>query len=409
MDNCRSFDGLGKTLSGSFDLPLSKSMVNRGLLLAALWPEITLSGISSASDSQFLQNVLGAVDESEIFVGAGGTTLRFALAYWASREGEEIILKGTDYLNQRPISQLVDALNALGADISYASKEGCAPLAIRGKRLQGGSLVLGHVQSSQFVSALMLLGPSMEKGLQLSWVSLPSKPYVLMTAAILREAGFEVLLHTAGVSIAPGQKPLKKKLYMEPDWSAVAFWCEAVALSKEADIFFPGFQEDSLQGDSKVIHYFEPLGVKYVFENGGLRLQKKSVLSPGHVIYNLIGEPDLAQALVTTMLLKGIPFEINGLSTLVGKETDRIAWMKSFASTLGISLETTPSSVRCLKYPSQLVQPTSAFGAMGDHRVAMALAPVSLQFPIDICEVEVVKKSYPDFWEHWEKALGQKV
>lgn len=405
MDNCRSFDSRNKTLSGSFNLPLSKSMVNRGLLLAALWPEITLSGISSASDSQFLQNVLGAIDESEIFVGAGGTTLRFALAYWANREGEEIILKGTDYLNQRPISQLVDALNALGADISYASKEGCAPLLVRGKELEGGTLDLGHVESSQFVSALMLLGPSMKKGLQLSWVSLPSKPYVLMTAAILREAGFEVLLHTTGVHISPGQKPLKKQLHMEPDWSAIAFWCEAVALCEEADLFFPGFKEDSLQGDSKVIHYFEPLGVKYTFEEGGLRLSKKAVLPPGHVIYNLIGEPDLAQALVTTMLLKGVPFEINGLSTLVGKETDRIAWMKSFASSLGISLETTPSSIRCLKYPSKLAQPKSPFSAMGDHRVAMALAPASLKFPLDICEVEVVKKSYPEFWEHWERAL----
>lgn len=406
MDDCRSFDSRGRSLSGSFDLPLSKSMVNRGLLLAAQWPEITLSGISSASDSQFLQNVLGAINESEIYVGAGGTTLRFALAYWANRDGEEVLLRGTEYLNQRPISQLVEALNELGADIKYASKEGCAPLLVRGKRLQGGSLNLGHVESSQFVSALMLLGPSMEKGLQLSWVSLPSKPYVLMTAAILREAGFEVKLHTAGVMIAPGQKPLKKRLHMEPDWSAIAFWCEAVALSEDADLFFPGFQEDSLQGDSKVIHYFDPLGVKSTFENGGLRLRKKSVLPPGHVIYNLIGEPDLAQALVTTMLLKGVPFEINGLSTLVGKETDRISWMKSFASSLGISLETTPSSVRCLKYPSQLVQPKTAFSALGDHRVAMALAPASLKFPLDICEVDVVKKSYPEFWKHWEQALS---
>jgi len=406
MGDRLALDAQGKSLKGTFQIPYSKSIVNRSLLLAALWPELTLGGMSSAKDSVFLKEVLGTIAEEEVFVGEGGTTLRFATAFWATQEGERIVLRGSDRLNARPISPLVDALNALGAKVSYEEQQGRAPLRIEGCKMKGGSLALGHVESSQFVTALMLIGPSLEKGLQLSWYSLPSRPYVVMTAALLREAGFSVELSTNGVRIAGGQKPVKKQLPVEPDWSAMSFWCEAVALSAEADLFFPGFKEDALQGDSKVIHYFEPLGVKAQFINGGLRLQKKAVLSPGNLIYNLIGEPDLAQALVLTMLIKRVPFEVNGLSTLCRKETDRIAWLKKVAYTLGMDLETTPSSVRMLTYPKQVWSELPVFDTEQDHRAAMSLAPLSLRMPITIEGPQVVEKSYPEFWSQWHEALS---
>ena len=402
-------DARGVNLQGTFQLPLSKSMVNRALLLAALWPELTLSGMSSAKDSVYLREVLGATDGTEVFVGEGGTTLRFAAAFWATQEGQTLVLSGTDRLNARPIAPLVEALNALGADISYTGVPGQGPLKIQGRRMKGGTLALGHVQSSQFVTALMLIGPSLEEGLALTWHSLPSRPYVVMTAALLREAGFEVELSTDGVRIPAGQTPERKRLHMEPDWSAMGFWCEAVALSTTADLFFPGFEDDALQGDSKVIHYFEPLGVRANFEQGGLRLRKKSVLSPGNLIYNLIGEPDLAQALILTMLLKRIPFEVNGLSTLEGKETDRIGWLKKVANSLVLDLETTPSSVRMLTYPKTTATDLPVFDTEQDHRAAMSLAPLSLVTPIAMTGAEVVGKSYPEFWEHWNAAIGSQA
>jgi 3-phosphoshikimate 1-carboxyvinyltransferase len=397
-------DARGRTLRGRFQLPLSKSMVNRALLLAALWPELTLSGMSSAKDSVFLRETLGATDGDVVFVGEGGTTLRFAAAFWATQPGQTLVLSGTDRLNARPIAPLVDALNALGAEITYTQEQGQGPLNIVGRKMEGGSIHLGHVQSSQFVTALMLIGPSLAQGLTLEWYSLPSRPYVVMTAALLREAGFEVQLSTSGVHIPAGQTPDRKQLHMEPDWSAVGFWCEAVALSEDADLLLEGFQEDALQGDSKVIHYFEPLGVRATFEPEGLHLRKKSVLAPGQLTYNLIGEPDLAQALVLTLLMKRIPFEVNGLSTLQGKETDRVAWLKKVASGLGMALETTPSSVRMLNYPKASVAELGPIDTEQDHRAAMSLAPLSLRLPVGITASEVVAKSYPEFWDHWAKA-----
>lgn len=194
---------------------------------------------------------------------------------------------------------------------------------------------------------------------------------------------------------------------MEPDWSAVAFWCQAVALSEQADILLPGFTADSLQGDSRVKDYFEPMGVKHTFTEAGLRLEKRAYLAPGELIYNLIGEPDLAQALILTMIMLRIPFEVNGLSTLTGKETDRIKALVDIASTFGVHLQSTPSSIRCKSYPEAFKQPESPFDSLEDHRVAMSLAPLSLRFPLTINNPEVTSKSYPEFWNHWSEATGK--
>lgn len=171
-----------RPIQAKFELPLSKSMANRGLLLAALYPEITLTGISTAKDSVFLRETLDAYAHGEVHVGAGGTTLRFATAYWATREGSSITLSGTPELNQRSIAPLVDALNALGGDITFINVPKQAPLLIKGRNLKGGSLHLGHVKSSQFVTALMLIAPTMRDGLHLEWDSVVSQPYLVMTA-----------------------------------------------------------------------------------------------------------------------------------------------------------------------------------------------------------------------------------
>ena len=388
-------------LHGTFELPLSKSMVNRALLLAALFPEITLSGMSSSSDSQYLQQVLEGYLGDSAMVGAGGTTLRFAAAYWACKEGASQELYGTDTLNKRPVAPLVEALNALGGDVRYSKVAGQAPLLVKGKKIKGGNHHMGHVESSQFITALMLISPKMEEGLHLTWDSVPSQPYLVMTAALLREAGFEVLLTSEEFSIAPGQKPKKVELFMERDWSAVAFWCEVVALAEDAEIELVGFKEESLQGDSRVLDYFEPLGVRSQFKNKSLFLSKKPVLALGKFTANLISEPDLAQALITTLLLQKTPFEIHGLQTLRKKESDRIKALVHLANKLGVIVHATLDSMRCEGYPEKLQIKKPFFDSLEDHRVAMSLAPVSLKFPITICRPEVVEKSYPEFWDHF--------
>lgn len=388
-------------LRGTFELPLSKSMVNRALLLAALYPEITLSGMSSSSDSQYLHQVLDGYLGDSAMVGAGGTTLRFATAYWACMEGANQELYGTETLNKRPIAPLVEALNALGGDVRYLKNVGEAPLRVLGKAMKGGRYHMGHVESSQFITALMLISPKMSEGLHLSWDSVPSQPYLVMTAAILREAGFEVLLTKEAFKIAPGQKPKKVELFMERDWSAVAFWCEVVVLAEDAVIELVGFKAESLQGDSRVLDYFAPLGVKSQFKNNALILSKKPVLPLGKFTANLISEPDLSQALITTLLLQKIPFEIYGLQTLGRKESDRIQALVQFAENLGVEVHATKDSMRCEGYPNEIQLANTSFDSLEDHRVAMSLAPVSLKFPLTISSPEVVEKSYPEFWDHF--------
>ena len=388
-------------LSGTFELPMSKSMVNRALLISALYPQVTLKGMSTSKDSEYLAQVLSSYSGDDNYLGAGGTTLRFAAAYWAIQEGAQMTLRGTEKLNTRPIAHYVAALNALGAEVSYAEVDGQAPLFIQGVVMTGGHFHMGHVESSQFVTALMIIAPLMTDGMRLTWDSIPSTPYLLMTAALLRQVGFEVELSTKGVVIAPGQEANETVLLMEPDWSAVAFWCEAVALSESAHITLLGFKEESLQGDRKVIQYFEPLGVQHHFTDQGLELTKVPSLAPGQLIYNLIGEPDVAQALVMALVFKRIPFEINGLYTLRLKETDRIAALEEVLNSFGVHLESTPTSIRCLSYPESFKKPTVAFTTYEDHRVAMSLAPVSLLFDISLHDASVVEKSYPEFWKHW--------
>jgi 3-phosphoshikimate 1-carboxyvinyltransferase len=392
-------------IQAEFELPLSKSMANRGLLLAAIFPEITLTAISTAKDSVLLRETLDAYAHGEVHVGAGGTTLRFATAYWATREGSSITLGGTTELNQRPIAPLVDALNALGAEITYANTHAEAPLHIKGRQLQGGSLHLGHVKSSQFVTALMLIAPTMRDGLRLEWDSVVSQPYLVMTAALLRSAGIPVTLTKYGVSIPHVEAVDPVRLVIERDWSAVAFWCEALALSVGGSLTLPGFVDTSNQGDSKVVHYFEPLGIGHKFTEDGLVLSKKSVLTPGHLHYNLQGEPDLAQPLIMTLLLKKIPFEVHGLETLRGKECDRIAAIAEVADALGIELETGEAHIKCSHYPDRFVPISQPLQTHNDHRVAMSLAPLAFQFPITLLHPSVVEKSYPDFWQHWAQLV----
>ena len=399
MDGLLKLPKHSGTLEGTVDLPLNKSLANRAQILAALYPHLTLNTIPEAEDSYYLAQALSS-DQYHLHVGAGGTTLRFATAYWAIQPHALKVLSGTDALNSRPIAELVDALISLGADITYEGKDQYPPLRIRGASITCSSLALGTIKSSQFLTALMLIGPALPNGLSLSWESFPSRSYVEMTVAMMKELGFDITLDENSATIASYTATTPREITLERDWSALAFWCEAVALSTFASLFFPGLEPHSLQGDRKVLEYFEPLGVAHTFTSDGLQLTKKSTLAYGKLVYNLEQCPDLAQALITTCFALRQPFEIFGLSTLPNKECDRLQALVDLAEALGIPIKATDHSLACTAYPEKL----AALGPRSsreDHRVAMSLAPLSMLMPLSIEHPEVVAKSYPDFWKHW--------
>lgn len=394
----KSLEKHSGVIEGSVDLPISKSMANRALVLIKQFPELSISSHSTSADVKALEQVLSG--NGTLDCGAGGTTLRFAMAYWAAQPGSTVTLAGTEKLMGRPVLPLIEALEELGARIQPQGSNGTGPYKVSGAALQGGRLDLGNVESSQYITALLLIAPAMKKGLTLQWNSLPSKPYVLMTVAMLRTAGFDVEMTSNTIVVQPGT-PAKTTLEMEPDWSAVAFWCSAVALSTSAKIQLGGFVDPSVQGDSKVVHLFEPLGVKHTFVPGGMLLEKRPFLCPGIYKANLKNTPDLAQPLINTLCALRIPFEVRGLDTLMGKETDRYHWLIQTWKSLGVNLTVLPNGLECEKFPASFVAPSAPFDSYEDHRVAMSLAPLSMLFPIEISAPEVVSKSYPEFWDHW--------
>ncbi len=391
-------------LEGTVVLPKNKSLANRALILQAQFPQITISGTAKSTDVVKIQEALTS-SASHIHVGAGGTTLRFAMAFWAAQPGAHKVLTGTETLNNRPITALIQALNGLGATIKALGKNGSGPFEIKGAKLRGGKVHLSEVPSSQFITALMLIAPSMEEGLTLSWDQLPSRSYVEMTAAQMAQMGFKVVLEPQGVQVAATHELAPYQYTLEPDWSAMGFWCEAVALSKRAELFFPGIQTNALQGDRKVLDFFEPLGVHASFSETGLTLKKKPTLAYGNMAFNLDNMPDLAQPLITAMLALKQPFEVHGLQTLPFKECDRIQALVDLAKALGVEPSATSSTIQVKAYPEDLLPLDDVLASREDHRVAMSLAPLSLLMPITIDAPEVVAKSYPDFWEQWGQFL----
>ena len=391
-------------LEGTVALPKNKSLANRALILQAQFPQITISGTAKSTDVIKLQEALTS-SAANIHVGAGGTTLRFAMAFWAAQPGAHKVLTGTDTLNNRPISALISALNTLGANIQALGKKGTGPFEIKGAKLRGGKIHLSEVPSSQFITALMLIAPSMEEGLTLSWDQLPSRSYVEMTAAQMAQMGFKVVLEPQGVHVAATHDLDPYQYTIEPDWSAMGFWCEAVALSQSSNLFFPDVRTSSLQGDRKVLDFFEPLGVQASFSETGLELKKKSTLAYGNLAYNLENTPDLAQPLITAMLALKQPFEVNGLQTLPLKECDRIQALVDLAKAMGVEPSATSSTIQVRAYPEHLLPLDDVLASREDHRVAMSLAPLSLLMPITIDAPDVVAKSYPDFWDQWGQFL----
>ncbi len=365
------------------DLPSSKSISNRLLIIQSLSEnKFEIENLSDSDDTKSLKEALNP-SKTTIDIGAAGTSFRFLTAFLSTQKGEEFILTGTERIKERPIKILVDVLRKMGAQIEYLEKEGFPPLNIQGSKLKGGEIEIDGGISSQFISALLLISPTLTEGLNLSIIGeLVSKPYVKMTLSLMEEFGVIHSWNNNTISIKH-QKYIAQNYTVESDWSAASFWFEISALSDNCNIKLNGLTENSIQGDKKVMELFEELGVHSTFENGTLTLTKNKILNFPNTL-DLLETPDLYQPLKCTLFGLNKCSNFSGLTTLKNKETNRITAVEN----------------ELLKLNSSKIIET-----YHDHRMAMSLAPLCLKHgELQINNIEVVSKSYPCFWEDLEKA-----
>ncbi len=394
-------------INATIQLPSSKSISNRVLIMNELAGRCcSLENLSDCDDTAVMQRALShPSDLTDIH--AAGTAMRFLTAYYASTHHCTTVT-GSERMKHRPIGILVDALRNLGADITYTENEGFPPLLIRGKALEGGEIQLSGSTSSQYISALMMISPYMRRGLTIHITGdIISQTYILMTARLMQQFGAEVVIKDDRTLHIPSGQYQKPSFTIENDWSGASYWYETIALcqDKNCSISLPGLYEDSLQGDSDVRNLFAPLGVSTQFNSQGVILHKSS----DHCLSyekDLRDQPDLAQTIVVTCSLSGIPFHITGLQTLRIKETDRLFALIRELGKLGIHIE--EENGNALKWDGNRYphpEETPVIDTYEDHRMAMAFAPCALRIPkIGINNPEVVSKSYPLFWKDLEQA-----
>lgn len=397
-------------LDATIQLPASKSISNRALIIHALSRGKDIpSHLSDCDDTEVVINALRSMPEV-IDIKAAGTAMRFMTAYLSVTSGEHV-LTGTERMKHRPIAILVDALRSLGADIRYEGQEGFPPLRIRGQQLDGGLLEVPGNISSQYISALLLIGPMLRQGLELRLTgNIVSRPYIDLTLWTMREYGADADW-TAGDTITVQPKTYgSRPYYIESDWSAASYWYEQVALYgiRESQVRLEGLMDGSKQGDSVVKYIFSLLGVKTVFDQPGNSPTTVSLARHAGGVerfdYDFVNCPDLAQTLVTTCCALDIPFHFRGLASLKIKETDRIEALKRELRKVGYLIHSENDSE--LVWEAGRCEPSmEPIDTYEDHRMAMAFAPLAIKFPgLRINNPEVVTKSYPAFWDNLRQA-----
>lgn len=409
----------GKNTNCTIQLTGSKSESNRALILNALsGGRVKVKNLSSADDTVTLAGIVEEVKGERLKVkdgdqailelpvvniGPAGTAMRFLTAYFAVT-GTEVILTGTERMKQRPIGILVDALRSLGAEIDYVEKDGFPPLQFKSSFEQKTDKISirGNI-SSQFITALLLVAPSLPKGLELTIEGeLTSRPYVEMTLRMLQEAGIEHHWKDDVIKIA-SQEFKDSEITVEPDWSAASYWYSIAALSEKGSVILPYLKKDSLQGDSRIVSIMESFGISTEFTAEGLQLSRNGNRPKG-TFFDLKDCPDLAQTVIVCSAALGHNATFTGLETLKIKETDRIAALQNELAKIGVSLNEDHENYHLdcsgLHFPDKI-----AISTYEDHRMAMAFAPLALKInKLEIEEPQVVGKSYPSFWEDLKKA-----
>ena len=391
----------GSSLSANFSIELtgSKSETNRLLLLAALYPNLTLLNDSNAHDVSVMKKAL-QLSSGTVDIHHAGTAMRFLTAYFSVSENAEVLLTGSDRMKQRPIALLVDALRTLGATIEYQGEEGFPPLHIKGTVLPRSSVSIAANVSSQYLSALCLVGAKLPQGLEIELVgSITSLPYLNMTLQLLERIGISARLDDRRIRIAPKSEIEPISLAVESDWSAASYYYSIVALSKlGTKATLSTLREDSLQGDRVLSTIYKDFGVSTRFDNGKVILEKVSEPLSQTLSYDLKDAPDIAQTIAVTAAGLQVDCYLTGLHTLPIKETDRLAAMKCELEKVGAGVEIDAESLRVFGHNAKLQ--SASIATYNDHRMAMAFAPLAILIPLTIEESFVVEKSYPDFWKH---------
>ncbi|MBN10182.1 MAG: 3-phosphoshikimate 1-carboxyvinyltransferase [Flavobacteriaceae bacterium] len=384
-------------LHGRIQITGSKSESNRMLLLQALYPQITLDNLSNSDDTVAMKSGLES-DKNMVDIGHAGTSMRFLSAYYSTLENQEKILTGSSRMQERPIGILVDALRQLGADISYLKNEGYPPLLIKGKRLTASEVRLSANISSQYITALMLIAPSLPDGLRIYLEGkITSIPYIEMTLSLLHKIGVDAIFSGQHIQVFPKKDITQITHAVESDWSSASYYFSMVALANEADVSLSTYKKDSLQGDRVLMDVYQQFGVKSSIENNTLALKKQTIGST-HVQLDLSDAPDIAQTIAVTCYGLGLSCSLTGLHTLKIKETDRLVALQNELSKLGATIEITDKSLHLHKRTNP-IRPNVLIETYHDHRMAMAFAPLGLLVPIRIQDADVVTKSYPGFWK----------
>ncbi|MDP4184333.1 MAG: 3-phosphoshikimate 1-carboxyvinyltransferase [Bacteroidota bacterium] len=388
-------------LDGEIVLPASKSISNRVLIISALaYSPYDIKNLSDSDDTKLMHAALYS-NTNRFDIGHAGTAMRFLTAFLSKIVGEWVIT-GSQRMKERPIRILVDALTRLGAKIEYEEKEGYPPLRIWGSALKGGVLELDGSVSSQYISALLMIAPTLQNGLTLRLKNkIISRSYIDLTLKLMKQFG--VRSYWGGNEIRIEEQAYQAREFtVESDWSAASYWYQLAALAPTANLKLKGLRLPSLQGDATLAEWFTRFGIESKAEADGIRLIKKEEVTPTRLTLDFTENPDVAQTLAVLCVLKKIPFRFSGLETLRIKETDRIAALQIELSKLGARIEEPKAGE--LSWDGSLTEVNKdeeiIISTYKDHRMAMAFAPAAINYPgLKIDDPSVVTKSYPKYWE----------
>ena len=380
----------------------SKSESNRLLILQELFPEISIENLSDSDDSIHLQYAL-STEASTIDIGHAGTAMRFLVGYFASKQNSEVILTGSERMQQRPIGILVEALRDLGADISYEENEGYPPVRIKGKAITKNNVQINGNVSSQYISSLILMGTHLAKGVTIELMGkITSIPYINMTLSLLNQLGISTYFEGNIIQVLPAKQLQKQTVVVESDWSSASYFYSVAAFSEVgSEIQLSAYKKESLQGDSCLAEIYTHFGVETVFDQNTITLKKVSASEAGLLTLDLKNAPDIAQTIAVTCFGLGVTCHLTGLHTLKIKETDRLEALEAELKKLGASISITNESLSLST--SEVMHENIAIKTYNDHRMAMAFAPLAFKVPIAILDAEVVSKSYQKFWKDMQQ------
>ena len=391
-----------KKINEKITISGSKSESNRLLILQKLFPQILIENLSDSDDSVHLQHALSTKDET-VDIGHAGTAMRFLTSYFAINDGRETILTGSDRMQNRPIEILVNALNNLGATISYEDKVGYPPIRIKGTKITKDKVQINGNVSSQYISSLLLISSKLENGLEIELLGdITSIPYINMTLSLLTQLGIENRFEGNFINVFPKKEIEKQTVVVESDWSSASYFYSIIALSEiGSEIQLSAYKKESLQGDSCLAEIYQHFGVQTVFGENFITLIKEKESNKEILEIDLKNAPDIAQTIAVTCFAESVACNLSGLHTLKIKETDRLIALQDELTNLGATISVTDNSLHLEK--SSEINKNIAIKTYKDHRMAMAFAPLAFVVPIKILNAEVVTKSYQKFWDDMQQ------